>query len=93
LGAKLSRRLQRVFNVEFEQDLINEIWKPYTVEYTGLKSDSLFIFQIYFQPEYLFFHNASHYEKLAYISKAMRLYIDSMTMIHETIHLPKINLK
>lgn len=90
---KQARRLQHVFKKEYNDDLVNGLWKPYAAKYTGLKGDSLFVFQTYFKPDYKLFSEASHYEKLYYILQAMRVYGDSSSMIHETMRLPKINLK
>ena len=88
-NGKAARRLQQVFNTQLNMDLINEIWKPYTNKYTPLKGDSLFVFQTYFQPEYTYFCNATHYEKLEYIFRSMRVYRDSSTVIHNLVRLPK----
>jgi len=90
---KESRRLQRIFKAEHEDDLINTIWRPYTVDYAPLKGDSLLVFQTYFKPSYKWFSKATHYEKLAYITASMRLYRDSTEMIHQALKLPKITFK
>lgn len=90
---KQSRRLQKVFDSELNADLVNGIWKPYTVKYTGLKGDSLFVFQTYFQPEYKSFRDGTHYEKLYYIIQSMRAYRESTEKIHGTMRLPKLNSK
>ena len=90
---KQSRRLQRVFKSELDEDLINEIWKPYTIKFTTLKGDSLFVFQNYFQPPYSWFSKASHYQKLEYIMYSLRAYNDSTEVIHEYYRLPKLDIK
>lgn len=90
---KESRRLQRVFNVEYNADLINAIWRPYTVEFTELKGDSLFVFQTYFLPEYRWFSKATHYEKVEYVIRSMRTYRDSSAFIHRSLQLPKVYFK
>lgn len=43
-SGKQSRKLQRLFEKEYEDDLINDIWKSYTEEFSGLSGDSLAIF-------------------------------------------------
>ena len=90
---KQSRRLQRVFKRELDEDLINVIWKPYTVKFTPLKGDSLFVFQNYFQPPYSWFSKASHYQKLEYIMHSLRSYQDSTEIIHKHYRLPKLDIK
>lgn len=90
---KQSRRLQSVFKRELNEDLVNGIWKPYTIKYTNLRGDSLFVFQTYFRPDYKSFSEASHYEKLYFINQSMRLYRDSTSMIHDTLKLPNLIIK
>lgn len=90
---KESRRLQRVFNKELDDDLVNSFWKSYTVKFTALRGDSLFVFQTYFQPSYTWISQATHYEKLEYITHSMHLYRDSTEMIHQSLRLPKIDFK
>lgn len=92
-GGKQARRLQKVFEREHNDDLVNAIWKPYTVKFTPLKGDSLFVFQNYFQPNYKWFSEATHYEKLEYIVISMRVYRDSTAMIHDALRLPKLDFK
>ncbi|MCA5006216.1 hypothetical protein [Sphingobacterium bovistauri] len=88
---KNSRRLQRVFDRELEQDKAELMWKPLTVDLTKLKGDSLFYFQMYFLPTSDFLERATYYEKVEYVTKSMRIYRDSAAVIHERMRLPKWN--
>ena len=87
---KQSRRLQKVFEQEYEQDKVEKLWMPLTVKLTDLKGDSLFYFQMYFLPTSSFLENASYYEKVEYVTKSMRIYRDSTEVIHQRMRLPKI---
>jgi hypothetical protein len=86
---KNSRRLEKLFQREFEIDSIEVLWKPLTVKLTDLKGDSLFYFQMYFLPEPGFLENATYYEKVEYVVKSMRIYRDSASLIHQRMKLPK----
>ncbi|NGM74714.1 hypothetical protein [Sphingobacterium sp. SGL-16] len=80
---KNSRRLQRVFENEYNIERTKALWKPLTLDLTNLKGDSLFYFQMYFLPQPGFLENASYYEKVEYVVKSMRIYRDSAAIIHE----------
>lgn len=86
---KNSRRLMSLFKNEFDMDSVNVLWKPLTVKLTDLRGDSLFYFQMYFLPEPGFLENSSYYEKVEYVTKSMRIYRDSASVIHERMKLPK----
>ena len=88
---KNSRRLQRVFENEYNIERTEVLWKPLTVDLTNLKGDSLFYFQMYFLPEPGFLENASYYEKVEYVVKSMRIYRDSAAIIHKRMKLPRWN--
>ena len=88
---KNSRRLQRVFENEYNIERTEVLWKPLTVDLTNLKGDSLFYFQTYFLPQPGFLENASYYEKVEYVVKSMRIYRDSAAIIHERMKLPRWN--
>jgi hypothetical protein len=88
---KNSRRLQRVFENEYNIERTEVLWKPLTVDLTNLKGDSLFYFQMYFLPKPGFLENASYYEKVEYVVKSMRIYRDSAAIIHERMKLPRWN--
>lgn len=86
---KNSRRVMRLFEDEFTIDSTNVLWKPLTVKLTNLKGDSLFYFQMYFLPKPGFLENSTYYEKVEYVVKSMRIYRDSVAVIHESMKLPK----
>ena len=88
---KQSRRLIRFFENDYDQDKIERLWKPLTVDLTKLKGDSLFYFQMYFQPSSEFLETSEYHEKVAYVVKAMRVYRDSTEYIHQKMRLPKID--
>lgn len=83
-----SRRLQRVFEKEYIQDLILEKWLPLTKEYTNLEDDSLSVFRSYYQPKISWIKNYDDYERIAYIVKCLKNYRDSATYIHHIMAIP-----
>ena len=78
-----SRRLQRVFEKEYIQDLVLEKWLPLTKEYTNLENDSLAVFRCYYQPQIGRIRDYDDYERIAYIVNCLRNYRDSATYIHD----------
>ncbi|MFZ4863610.1 hypothetical protein ACL9RF_15650 [Sphingobacterium sp. Mn56C] len=85
---KDSRRLQRSFESEFEANRVNELWLPLTRNKVKLNGDSLFVFETYFRPTYVWLSTATEYEKLLYLKKCMQTYVDSTAVIHERIMIP-----
>jgi len=84
-----ARKLQRFFENEYEDDSMNEIWKPYSVEFSGLKSDSLQDFQIYYKPTFSWIVQASHYDRIYYIKTKLKNYLDSVEAIRSKLRLAK----
>ncbi|MBE8713384.1 hypothetical protein [Sphingobacterium hungaricum] len=88
-SGKQSRKLQGFFENEYEDDLINDIWEPYTEEFSGLSGDSLSDFRVYYKPKLDWLSNASHYDKLYYIKINLKNYLDSVGTIREKLKLEK----
>jgi len=84
---KGSRRLQRQFEREYEEDLVNEIWDPLIAEYTTLQGDSLAKFNLYSKPTLDFLTQCSYYERVAYVLEQLKNYRDSAAIIHERFDL------
>lgn len=84
---KGSRRLQRQFEREYEDDLVNEIWNPLIAEYTTLQGDSLAKFNLYSKPTLDFLAQCSYYERVAYVLEQLKNYRDSAAIIHERFDL------
>jgi len=83
-----SRRLQRVFEKEYIQDLVLEKWLPLTKEYTNLENDSLAVFRSYYQPQISWINDCDDYERIAYIVNCLKNYKDSATYIHFIMAIP-----
>jgi hypothetical protein len=88
-----SRRLQRQFEKEYQQDLIREEWYPLTQEYSKLSGDSLRKFRIYYEPSLKWLRENDRYEKIAYIHKCLTNYLDSVDIIHRRLQFPMGNAK
>lgn len=86
-SGKQSRKLQRLFEKEYEDDLINDIWKPYTEEFSGLSGDSLSDFRVYYKPKLAWLSDASHYDKIYYIKSNLKNYLDSVELIKNKLKL------
>lgn len=82
-----ARRLQRQFEREYQDDLLNQIWHPLLAEYTNLKGDSIEKFNLYSQPTLDFLTERSYYERVAYILDKLKNYRDSAAIIHERFKL------
>jgi len=88
-----SRKLQRQFEKEYQQDLIREEWYPLTKEYSKLSGDSLRKFRIYYEPSLKWLRENDRYEKIAYIHKCLTYYLDSVDIIHRRLQFPMGNAK
>ena len=88
-----SRKLQRQFEKEYQQDLIREEWYPLTGEYSKLSGDSLRKFRIYYEPSLKWLRENDRYEKIAYIHKCLTNYLDSVDIIHRRLQFPMGNAK
>ncbi|KGE15254.1 hypothetical protein [Sphingobacterium deserti] len=84
---RAARKLQRRFELEYEQDLATEIWEPLLLEYTTLRGDSLTKFKLYCNPSLDFLHEASHYDHIAYLLQNVKNYKDSADIIHNRLRL------
>lgn len=84
---KGSRRLQRLFDKEYEQDLVSEIWEPLIKEYSHLRGDTLNLFIIHAKPSYAWVSNATHYEQVAYVLKREKDFLDSISVLMDKIRL------
>jgi len=84
-----ARRLQRVFEREYLQDIVLEKWLPLTAEYTNLQHDSLTIFRIYYQPSINWVRDLDDYERIAYIVTCLKNYRDSADYIHQMTRFPE----
>ncbi len=87
---KASRRMQRVFEREYEDDLVNEIWRPLVKEYSKLQGDTLEKFMIYYKPSLVFLSDATPYERVAYLTQSLKNYKDSVSIILERLKLPEM---
>jgi hypothetical protein len=83
-----ARRLQRVFEREYLQDIVLEKWLPLTEEYTDLQHDSLTIFRVYYQPNINWIRDFDEYERIAYIVTSLKNYRDSADYIHQMMLIP-----
>ncbi|WP_286859531.1 MULTISPECIES: hypothetical protein [Sphingobacterium] len=88
-----ARKLQREFEKTYQQDLIREEWYALTKEYSKLSGDSLNKFRIYYEPSLTWFYENDRYEKIAYMNKCLKYYLDSVTIIHRRLQLPMDNAK
>lgn len=88
-----ARRLQREFEKAYQQDLIREGWYALTKEYSKLSGDSLNKFRIYYEPSLKWLHENDRYEKIAYVHKCLKHYLDSVDIIHRRLQLPMGNAK
>ncbi|KKX47378.1 hypothetical protein [Sphingobacterium sp. IITKGP-BTPF85] len=59
---RASRRLQRLFEREFEQDKVLAQWTALTEAYTPLTGDSLVKFRAYYEPTSKWLRKADHYD-------------------------------
>lgn len=85
---KGSRRLQRLFDREYEEDLVNEIWDPLLKEHAQLQGDTLKYFAIHARPSYAWIVSATHYEQVAYLLERQRTYQDSVNLLMEEYSFP-----
>lgn len=83
-----ARKLQRGFESEYESDLIRAEWYPLTTKYTTLSGDSLRKFRQYYTPSLQWVQQLGNYEKVAYIQKCLKNYLDSVEIIHKQLQLP-----
>jgi len=88
-----ARRLQREFEKAYQQDLIREGWYALTKEYSKLSGDSLNKFRIYYEPSLTWLYDHDRYEKIAYVHKCLKYYLDSVDIIHRRLQLPMGNAK
>ncbi|WP_293946327.1 MULTISPECIES: hypothetical protein [unclassified Sphingobacterium] len=88
-----ARKLQRKFEKEYQQDLIREEWYAFTKEYSKLSGDSLNKFRIYYEPSLTWLYENDRYEKIAYVHKCLKYYLDSVDIIHRRLQLPMGNAK
>ncbi|CAM3790649.1 hypothetical protein [Sphingobacterium prati] len=88
-----ARKLQRKFEKEYQQDLIREEWYVLTKEYSKLSGDSLNKFRIYYEPSLTWLYDHDRYEKIAYVHKCLKYYLDSVDIIHRRLQLPMGNAK
>nr|WP_288809279.1 hypothetical protein [uncultured Sphingobacterium sp.] len=88
-----ARKLQRKFEKEYQQDLIREEWYALTKEYSKLSGDSLNKFRIYYEPSLTWLYDHDRYEKIAYVHKCLKYYLDSVDIIHRRLQLPMGNAK
>ncbi|TDS15833.1 hypothetical protein [Sphingobacterium paludis] len=84
---RAARRLQAQFEREFEEDLASEIWDPLLLEYTTLRGDSLQKFKLYCSPNLAFLNDASHYERVEHLLRHLKMYRDSVNVIHDRLRL------
>jgi len=84
---KGARRLQRIFEEEYADDLVNALWNPLLDEYIPLQGDSLQKFSLYFKPDLDFLANATHYERVEYMVNSLKNYRDSVDVIHKNLEL------
>ncbi|MDH5828020.1 hypothetical protein ACFX5U_02015 [Sphingobacterium sp. SG20118] len=89
---RASRRLQRQFEREFEQDKVLEQWNALSEAYTPLTGDSLIKFRIYYQPSYKWLRHSDHYDQIAYVQNNLKNYLDSVVIIHQRLSLPKLEI-
>ncbi|WP_268228571.1 hypothetical protein [Sphingobacterium sp. UT-1RO-CII-1] len=84
---KGSRHLQKLFDKEYEQDLVNEMWEPLIKEYSHLSGDTLRLFVIHAKPSYAWISKATHYEQVAYVLKREKSFLDSISVLMDKIRL------
>lgn len=89
---RASRRLQRQFEGEFEQDKVLAQWNALSEAYTPLTGDSLIKFRIYYQPSYKWLRHSDHYDQIAYVQNNLNNYLDSVVIIHQRLSLPKLEI-
>lgn len=89
---RASRRLQRQFEREFEQDKVLAQWNALSEAYTPLTGDSLIKFRIYYQPSYKWLRHSDHYDQIAYVQNNLKNYLDSVVIIHQRLSLPKLEI-
>lgn len=87
---RASRRLQKQFEQEFEQDQILAYWNTLSESYTPLTGDSLAKFRIYYQPTLKWLKKSDHYDRIAYVQYSLKNYLDSVTIIHQRLSLPRM---
>lgn len=85
---KGSRRLQRLFDREYQEDLVTEIWDPLLKEHAQLQGDTLKYFAIHARPSYAWITSATHYEQVAYLLERQRAYLDSLNLLMEQYGFP-----
>lgn len=89
---RASRRLQRLFEREFEQDKVLVQWAALTEAYTPLTGDSLVKFRVYYEPTSIWLRKADHYDQIAYVQHSLKNYLDSVEIIHQRLSLPKLEI-
>ncbi|MBB2952831.1 hypothetical protein [Sphingobacterium sp. JUb56] len=89
---RASRRLQRLFEREFEQDKVLAQWTALTEAYTPLTGDSLVKFRSYYEPSSKWLRKADHYDQIAYVQHSLKNYLDSVEIIHQRLSLPKLEI-
>lgn len=89
---RASRRLQRLFEREFEQDKVSAQWAALTEAYTPLTGDSLVKFRVYYEPTSIWLRKADHYDQIAYVQHSLKNYLDSVEIIHQRLSLPKLEI-
>ncbi|MGJ1324469.1 hypothetical protein MUB18_01795 [Sphingobacterium sp. PCS056] len=89
---RASRRLQKQFEREFEQDKVLAKWAALTQAYTALTGDSLVKFRAYYEPSSRWLRKADHYDQIAYVQHSLKNYLDSVEIIHQRLSLPKLEI-
>lgn len=89
---RASRRLQKVFEQEFEQDKVQKQWAALTEAYTSLTGDSLIKFRVYYEPSSKWLRKADQYDQIAYVQHSLKNYLDSVEIIHQRLSLPKLEI-
>lgn len=89
---RTSRRFQRLFEREFEQDKVVAQWATLTEAYTPLTGDSLVKFRVYYEPSSIWLRKADHYDQIAYVQHSLKNYLDSVEIIHQRLSLPKLEI-
>lgn len=84
---RASRRLQKQFEREFEQDKVLAKWAALTQAYTALTGDSMVKFRAYYEPSSRWLRKADHYDQIAYVQHSLKNYLDSVEIIHQRLSL------
>ncbi len=84
-----ARRLERTFEREYEDDLVDSIWNPLLAAYTTLRGDSLTTFSLYAKPPLAFIAQATDYERVEYLLHKLKNYQDSTEVIHRRFMLQR----